>query len=47
MTQHNSGRGQGSQNAHLVECAPGVSPDLVREHTAAPFTEALSTEAGA
>jgi 3-oxoacid CoA-transferase subunit B len=29
----------------LVECAPGVSPDLVREHTAAPFTEALSTEA--
>jgi 3-oxoacid CoA-transferase subunit B len=31
----------------LVECAPGVSPDLVREHTAAPFTDALSTEAGA
>jgi 3-oxoacid CoA-transferase subunit B len=31
----------------LVECAPGVSPDLVREHTAAPFTEALSTQAGA
>jgi 3-oxoacid CoA-transferase subunit B len=25
----------------LVECAPGVSPELVREHTAAPFVEDL------
>ena len=25
----------------LVECAPGVSPEVVREQTAAPFTEAL------
>jgi 3-oxoacid CoA-transferase subunit B len=25
----------------LVECAPGVTPEYVREHTAAPFTEDL------
>ena len=25
----------------LVECAPGVSPEVVREQTAAPFTESL------
>ena len=27
---------------HLVECAPGITPDVVRRHTSAPYTEQLA-----